>query len=229
MSSRTHPRAYTYIRTYTHVYAHTKAFFGQQICSTTLSNRVPSSVQQHSLILSNHCTIHIHIGTIIDTPSIQTIIIYHPFTIIFQSFTIHLTSIPPTIHTHLALITHSIFYHTHIHTSSQSPHSNIIPFFIQLPFSSIVHILSNHITEASNLLLCYILPILYSHFLIYNIFPYTHITDSAPYWSHYNHFHYRNHIPTQSSPIPIMHKYSFIVFRNEIHLTTFCIIIHPTV
>ena len=43
---------------------------------------------------------------------------------------------------------------------------------------------------------------------------------------HYNHFHYGNRIPSQSSAIPIMHNYSFIDFRNEIRLKAFCIIIH---
>lgn len=60
--------------------------------------------------------------------------------------------------------------------------------------------------------------------------PFHHSTDrllaSSPYQIHYNHFHYRNRIPTQSSAIPIMHNYSFIDFRNEIRLKPFCIIIH---
>ena len=50
---------------------------------------------------------------------------------------------------------------------------------------------------------------------------------ASPYQIHYNHFHYGNRIPTQSSTIPIMHNYSFIDFRNEIRLKPFCIIIHP--
>ena len=44
---------------------------------------------------------------------------------------------------------------------------------------------------------------------------------SSPYLIHYNHFHYRNRIPSQSSAIPIMHNYSFIDFRNKIHLNRF--------
>ena len=52
------------------------------------------------------------------------------------------------------------------------------------------------------------------------------ITPTSPYQIRYNHFHYGNRIPRQSSPIPIMHNYSFIDFRNEIHLKPFCIIIH---
>ena len=42
----------------------------------------------------------------------------------------------------------------------------------------------------------------------------------------YSHFHYGNRIQSQSSEIPIMHNYSFIDFRNEIRLKSFCIIIH---
>ena len=49
---------------------------------------------------------------------------------------------------------------------------------------------------------------------------------SSPYQIHYNHFHYGNRIPHQSSVIPIMHNYSFTDFRNEIRLKPFCIIIH---
>ena len=49
---------------------------------------------------------------------------------------------------------------------------------------------------------------------------------SSSYQIHYNHFHYGNRIPSQSSAIPIMHNYSFIDFRNEIRLKPFCIIIH---
>ena len=52
-------------------------------------------------------------------------------------------------------------------------------------------------------------------------------TDYYLYQPNYNRFHYGNHIPRQSSTIPIMHKYSFIDFRNEIRLKPFCIIIHP--
>ena len=63
---------------------------------------------------------------------------------------------------------------------------------------------------------------------IYNSFSYTTVSHlSFPYQIHYNHFHYGNRIPRQSSAIPIMHNYSFIDFRNEIRLKPFCIIIHP--
>lgn len=52
-----------------------------------------------------------------------------------------------------------------------------------------------------------------------------HNTDrlppTSPYQIHYNQFHYGNRILTQSSAIPIMHNYSFIDFRNEIHLNRF--------
>ena len=68
---------------------------------------------------------------------------------------------------------------------------------------------------------------------IYFTHPYTAVSHlrqfshlSSPYQIHYNHFHYGNRIPSQSSAIPIMHNYSFIDFRNEIHLKPFCIIIH---
>ena len=57
--------------------------------------------------------------------------------------------------------------------------------------------------------------------------PYTTVSHlSSPYLIHYNHFHYGNRIPRQSSAIPIMYNYSFIDFRNEIRLKPFCIIIH---
>ena len=77
---------------------------------------------------------------------------------------------------------------------------------------------------------CYkTLSILYL-FTTFSSTPFHHSADrllaSSPYRIHYNHFHYGNRIPTQSSAILIMHNYSFIDFRNEIHLKPFCIIIH---
>lgn len=76
---------------------------------------------------------------------------------------------------------------------------------------------------------CYkTIPILYI-FATFSSTSFHHSTDrllsSSPYLIHYNHFHYGNRIPSQSSPIPIMHNYSFIDFRNEIRLKPFCIII----
>ena len=86
-----HIHIYTHVRTCTHVYAHAKEIFWHQICSTALSNRVPSSVRRHSLLLSNHCTIHIHIGTTLAALSVQTVVIchlsdihYHPLAIVSQ-------------------------------------------------------------------------------------------------------------------------------------------------
>ena len=64
---------------------------------------------------------------------------------------------------------------------------------------------------------------------INNSFSYMAVSHlSSPYLIHYNHFHYGNRIPRQSSAIPIMHNYSysFIDFRNEIRLKPSCIIIH---
>ena len=72
-------RIYAYAHACTHVYAHAKEIFWQQICFTALSNRVSSSVRQHSLLLSNSCTIHIHIGATIATLTVQTVIICHSF------------------------------------------------------------------------------------------------------------------------------------------------------
>ena len=101
-----HIRIYTHAHACTHVYTHAKEIFWQQICSTALSNRVPSSVRHHSLLLSNHCTIHIHIVTALAAQSVQTVIICHSFTSIFQlstkpfnhlSHISHLLSLPPII------------------------------------------------------------------------------------------------------------------------------------
>ena len=86
-----HIHIYTHVHTRTHVYAHAKEFFWQQICSTALPNRVPSSVRHYSLLLSNRCTIYIHIGTTLAAPSVQTVVIchlsdihYHPLAIVSQ-------------------------------------------------------------------------------------------------------------------------------------------------
>ena len=75
---------------------------------------------------------------------------------------------------------------------------------------------------------CYkTLSILYMFATFSSVFLSTAVFSSfIPYLIHYNHFHYGNRIPNQSSAIPIMHNYSFIDFRNEIRLKPFCIIIH---
>ena len=98
-SSRTHPRAHTYIRPCTHVYALIRAREGNFLTANllyTLSNRIQSSIRHHSLLLSNHCTIHIHIGTPLAAASVQTTVICQHLT----SIIIHsepLSNYPPTI------------------------------------------------------------------------------------------------------------------------------------
>ena len=87
-----HIHIYTHVRTHTHVYAHAKEIFWHQICSTALSNRVPSSIRHHSLLLSNHCTIHINIGTTLAAPSVQTITICHSSTTYLPSIRNYLLS-----------------------------------------------------------------------------------------------------------------------------------------
>ena len=132
MSSRTHPHTYTYIHPCTHVFAHAKEIFWQQICFTALPNRVPSSFQQHSLLLFNRHTICIHIGTTLAAPSVQTVVIchlsdihYHPLAIVSQlsanyppliSYSYQFI-ITPTHH-----LTHIIF---HLYLISNSTHHPI--------------------------------------------------------------------------------------------------------
>ena len=202
-SSRTHPHAHTYIHPCTHVYAHAKEFFWQQICSTALSNRVPSSVRHHSLLLSNHCTIHIHIGATIDC-SICTN--YHHLSLIYQLS----SNYPPRI-------------------CQQSPnHYNHRPLsrtiYIHI-ISSLSNFQSNQLTIIS---ICqYVIkPYQFSIYLPHFPSAFSYTTDFCSINLHYNHFHYGNRIHNQSSAIPIMYNYSFINFRNEIRLKPFCIIIH---
>ena len=87
-----HIHIYTHVRICTHVYAHAKEIFWQQICSTALPNRVPSSVRHHSLLLSKHCTIRIHIGITLAAPSVQTISICHSSTNYLPPISNHLLS-----------------------------------------------------------------------------------------------------------------------------------------
>ena len=124
-----HIHIYTHVRIRTHVYTHTKEFFWHRICSTTSSNRVPSSVRHHSLLLSNRRTNHIHIGTTLAVLSAQTIIISHHL--------IHIYNYPPTIQSSL---THLPFIITDSHHNEQSIHASysiFIWFPVQLTILSI--------------------------------------------------------------------------------------------
>ena len=109
MSSRTHPRTpYVYTPMYAHVCTYTRTrenCSDIKICSTALSNRVPSSVRHHSLLLSNHCTIRIHIGTTLAAQSVQTVSICH----LFSTNLPFISNYLPTIHQlfiNLSLISH---------------------------------------------------------------------------------------------------------------------------
>ena len=121
-----HIHIYTHVRTRTHVYAHAKEIFWQQICSTALSNRVPSSIRHHSFLLFNHCTIHINIGTTLATPSVQTVSICHHL--------IHISNHLPTIHQP------SLIYFP-------SPHNSPSSRAYHIPFLSDFH--SNQLTTIS--------------------------------------------------------------------------------
>ena len=202
--TRAHIHIYTHARTCTHVYAHAKEIFWHQICFTALSNQVPSSVRQHSLLLSNHCTIHIHIGTTLAVPSVQTVNIWHHLLHIYHPS----SNYPPTIHSSLA---HIPFIITAVH------HRTHIIFYLYL-MSSPTHHLINMSVCYKTLSILYISSALPICFLIFDSF--------LLHQPNYNHFHYGNRIPNQSSAILIMHNYSFIDFRNEIRLKPFCIIIH---
>ena len=87
-------RIYAHVRARTHVYAHAKEFFWHQICSTALSNRVPSSVRHHSFILSNRCIIRIHIDATLAAQSVQTVIICHSFSTNLPFIITHLHQSP---------------------------------------------------------------------------------------------------------------------------------------
>ena len=124
MCAQTHRRAYVQPHTHTHPYVYTpcthayariRAREGIYLTpnllyniSTTLPNRVQSSIRQHSLLLSNRCTIHINIGATLVALSVQTIIICHPLSSIRNHY--------PT--NHRLLIIHSIICIANSHTLS---------------------------------------------------------------------------------------------------------------
>ena len=124
--TRAHIHIYTHARTCTHVYAHAKEIFWHQICFTALSNRVPSSVRHHSLLLSNHCTIHIHIGTTLAAHSVQTVVICHSFSTNLQQSSDYI----PTVHhifINLSLISHLLSLPTIILNNSYTHYIHLYP------------------------------------------------------------------------------------------------------
>ena len=221
MSSRTHPRAHTYIHPCTHTYARIRAREGNFLTPNLFYSIVkPSSIINPtpftSIIQSlyNPYPYWHHIGFAICTNCCHlssSDIHYHPLSSI--------RNYCPTIHR--LLIIHSIICIANSHTLlpiiSNSPSTHHIP--------SLSDFHSNQLTILS---ICqYVIkPYQFSIYLPHfsSVFSYT--TDFCSINLHYNHFHYGNRIPTQSSAIPIMYNYSFINFRNEIRLKPFCIIIH---
>ena len=133
--------------------------------------------------------------------------------IICCTFTIHYQPLPNYPHpfNHLSVISHLLSLPPIISHTSYS-------IFIWFPIQPIDHPINMSVCYKT-LSILYIFAALLICFLIYNRF--------LLHQPHYNHFHYGNRIPSQSSAIPIMHNYSFIDFRNEIRLKPFCIIIHP--
>ena len=133
---------------------------------------------------------------------------YHPFTSISQLSDKHSSFIcrSSPISSYLSIISHTIFLY-----QIYSPTTN--------------HLINMSVCyKPYQFYICLSLSYLLSHiqqFLIWYSLP-----PTSSYQIHYNHFHYGNRIPSQSSAIPIMHNYSFIDFRNEICLKPFCIIIH---
>ena len=208
-SRRTPPRAYTYTPMYTHVrtYTRTRRNFSDN-----------KSVLHHYQTDFHHQSDTIHFYYPITVQSIPilaphwqrhlyklstSVIICYTFTSIYQLSTNH------------SSLTHLPFIITVSHHNEQSIHASYL-IFIQFPVQLIILSICQYVIK----------PYQFSIYI-----PRTYIQQfshlSYPYLIHYyNHFHYGNRIPTQSSAISIMHNYSFIDFRNEIRLKPFCIIIH---
>ena len=215
MSSRTHPHVYTPMYAHVRTYTRTRRKFSDikstlQHCQTeflhqsdTIHFYYPIAVQSIS-ILAPHW-----LHTLYKLSSFVTHFppIYHSLAIIFQ-----------------LSVNHPIICQANSHLLS------LPTIILNNPYTHYIHRypIPKQTRHPINMSVCYkTLSILYKSATFSSAFSSTplyriyRLPPTSPYQIHYNHFHYGNRIPSQSSAIPIMHNYSFIDFRNEIHLNRF--------
>lgn len=199
--------AHTSSRTHLRTYTRTRRKFSDN-----------KSALQHCQTEFNHQSDTIHFYYPI---AVQSIFILTPHWLRhLYKLSISVTHLP-SISNYLPTIQSSL-----THLPNYSHLLSLPPIISHASYTIFIRFLSQPLTSPSFSICQYVIkPCQFSIYL-----PHSHIQQffhlSSPYQIHYNHFHYGNRIPSQSSAIPIMHNYSFIDFRNEIRLKPFCIIIH---
>ena len=126
-----------------------------------MPNRVPLSVRHHSLLLSNRCTIRIHIGTTLAAQSVQTVRICHSFTANLQQSSDYL----PTIH--------QLFNHLYSHLQFIITTDHYLEQSIYTVYSSLTDFHYNQLTIIS---ICQYVMITISILYIFTTLPYTAVS-----------------------------------------------------
>ena len=224
MCAQTHGCAYVQPHTPTHPYVYTPMY--AHVRTYTRTRRKFSDIKstlQHcqTEFLHQSDTIHFYYPI-----AVQSVSILEPHWLRnLYKLSTFITHFPP-IYNNLPTISKPFIIYSlicrlspiyyHYRPLSWTIHIHIIFIFIQFQVRPTHHPI-NMSVYYKTLLILYIF-----RAPINNSFSYTAVSHlSSPYLIHYNHFHYGNRIPRQSSAIPLMHNYSFIDFRNEIHLNRF--------